>query len=153
MRGIRSESRAGSDRNDARDHVGIPARDRRNPHLEDVPIYEIRYQAEDAIRNDMKCYRGRGQWTSYVDYPVRTVTKVVAVRPPYIGQDSKSYAAESPPKELWGKAVEQTLYNVSVTCTGITPQWWWWMAALPALFMALVGYVVRWIYRGFRPKP
>ena len=32
MRGIRSESRAGSDRNDARDHVGIPARDRRNPH-------------------------------------------------------------------------------------------------------------------------
>lgn len=101
----------------------------------------------------MKCYRGRGQWTSYVDYPVRTVTKVVAVRPPYIGQDSKSYAAESPPKELWGKAVEQTLYNVSVTCTGITPQWWWWMAALPALFMALVGYVVRWIYRGFRPKP
>ncbi|WP_374133320.1 hypothetical protein [Sphingomonas sp. 28-62-20] len=31
MRGIRSESRAGSDRNDARDHVGIPARDRRNP--------------------------------------------------------------------------------------------------------------------------
>jgi transposase len=36
VRGIRSESRAGSDRNDARDHVGIPARDRRNPHTDEV---------------------------------------------------------------------------------------------------------------------
>lgn len=122
-------------------------------YLSDVPAYEIRYQAEDAIRNEMSCARGRGEWQSYPEYPSKSIRKTVAVRPPYIGQSRESYAAESPPKELWGKEVEQQLYNVSVSCPGVTPQWWWWMATLPALFMAIVGYVARWIYRGFRPKP
>lgn len=120
-------------------------------YLEKVPLYEIRYQAEDAIRNDMNCYRGRGQWRSYAEYPAQSVKKIVTVRPPYVGQDSASYAAESPPKELWGKEVEQPLYNVSVSCLGNAPQWWWWMAVLPALFMAIVGFIARWVNRGFRP--
>lgn len=117
-------------------------------YLTDVPLYEVRMRAEAALRNDMSCTRGDGQWTHRPAYPERSVRAMV---PPY----SREYPGDPtvPPRELTNKIVEQDLMNVSVECEGTLPQSWWWMAILPAAFMAAVGLTVRWVYRGFRPSP
>lgn len=119
-------------------------------YLDRVAAYDARWMAEDALRSKMNCQPYKGTWKPRAVYPEEFVMRNV---PPIARPKGYESDAFTPPKELWNKPAKQQLYNISLECPGKIPNENWWWALVPAALMAAVGLTVRWIYRGFRPKP